>query len=38
MTGAVTVEYRRQELKHVLLDSTYLALAAFVVFGRLFSG
>jgi hypothetical protein len=38
MTGAVAVEYRRRELEHVLLDSAYLALAAFVVFGRLFTG
>jgi hypothetical protein len=38
MTGAVAVEYRRQELKHVLLDSTYLVLAIFVLFGRIFTG
>jgi hypothetical protein len=38
MIGAVIVESRRQELRHVLVDSTYLALAAFVVFGRFFTG
>ncbi len=34
MAGAVTVTYRRQEFKHVLLDLTYLGLAAFVAFCR----
>ncbi len=34
MTGAAIVESRRQEFKHVLLDLTYLALAAFVAWGR----
>ncbi len=34
MTGATIVEFRRQEFKHVLLDLTYLALAAFVAWGR----
>jgi DoxX-like family len=38
MVGAVVVEYRRRELKHVLLDATYLALAAFVVLGRFLTG
>jgi hypothetical protein len=38
MTGAVMVEYRRHELRHVLLDLTYLALAAFVVVGRIVTG
>ena len=35
MTGAAIVEFRRQEFKHVLLNLTYLGLAAFVAFGRL---
>ena len=34
MVGAAIVTYRRQEFKHVLLNLTYLALAAFVAFGR----
>jgi len=34
MTGAAIVEFRRQEFKHVLLNLTYLALIAFVAFGR----
>jgi uncharacterized membrane protein YphA (DoxX/SURF4 family) len=34
MTGAVIVEFRRHEFKHVLLDLTYLALIAFVAWGR----
>jgi hypothetical protein len=38
MVGAVAVEYRRGELEHVALDLAYLALAAFVAFGRLFAG
>jgi hypothetical protein len=38
MTGAVIVEFRRHEIKHVLLDLSYLSLAAFVAFGRLFAG
>ncbi len=36
MTGAVIVEFRRQEFKHALLDLTYLALVAFVAVGRFF--
>jgi hypothetical protein len=28
------VEFRRQELKHVLVNLTYLALIAFVAWGR----
>lgn len=35
MVGAATVTYRRKEFKHVLLNLTYLALAAFVAWGRL---
>jgi hypothetical protein len=35
MTGAIVVEYRRHEFKHVLLDLTYLALVVFVIIGRL---
>jgi hypothetical protein len=35
---AMIVEYRRGELRHVLPDSGYFALAAFVLFGRLFTG
>jgi DoxX-like family len=34
MIGAATVESRRQEFKHVLLNVTYLALLAFVASGR----
>lgn len=34
MTGAAIVEFRRHELKHVLLNLTYLALIIFVAFGR----
>lgn len=34
MTGAVIMRIRRHELKYALLDLTYLALAAFVAFGR----
>ncbi len=34
MVGAASVEFRRYEFKHVLLNLTYLALAAFVAWGR----
>ena len=34
MIGAALVEFRRQEFKHVLLNLTYLALIAFVAWGR----
>jgi len=34
MVGAALVTYRRQEFKHVLLNLIYLALIAFVVWGR----
>ena len=34
MVGAAIVEFRRQEFKHVLLNLAYLAMAAFVAFGR----
>jgi hypothetical protein len=34
MVGAAIVTYRRQEFKHVLVNLTYLALAAFVAWGR----
>jgi DoxX-like family len=34
MVGAAIVESRRQEFRHVLLNLAYLALAAFVAFGR----
>ena len=34
MTGAATVEFRRQEFKHMVLNLTYLALATFVAWGR----
>jgi hypothetical protein len=34
MTAAAIVELRRQEFKHVLLNLTYLAKAAFVAWGR----
>ena len=33
MVGAAIVEFRRREFKHVLLNLTYLALIAFVVWG-----
>ena len=35
MTGAAIVTFRRQEFKHVLVNLTYLALIAFVAWGRL---
>jgi uncharacterized membrane protein YphA (DoxX/SURF4 family) len=34
MVGAAIVTYRRQEFEHALLNSTYLAMAVFVAFGR----
>ena len=34
MVGAAIVTYRRQEFKHVLLNLAYLALIAFVAWGR----
>ena len=34
MVGAALVTYRRHESAHVLVDSTYLAMAVFVAFGR----
>jgi hypothetical protein len=34
MVGAAIVEFRRQEFKHMLLNLIYLALAAFVAWGR----
>ncbi len=34
MIGAALVEFRRQEFKHVLVNLTYLALIAFVAWGR----
>jgi hypothetical protein len=34
MVGAAIVMTRRREFKHVLLNLTYLALAAFVAWGR----
>jgi len=34
MVGAAIVTYRRHEFKHVLLNLTYLALIAFVAWGR----
>ena len=34
MTGAATVEFRRQEFKHMVLNLTYLALIIFVAWGR----
>ena len=34
MAGASIVMFRRQEFKHVLLNLTYLGLAAFVAWGR----
>lgn len=36
MVGAAAVEFRRQEFKHVLVNLTYLALIAFVAWGRFF--
>jgi hypothetical protein len=36
MVGAAAVEFRRQEFKHVLVNLTYLALIAFVAWGRYF--
>ncbi len=38
MVGAAVVEFRRQEFRHVLLNLTYLALIAFVAWGRFDSG
>ena len=35
MTGAAIVVYRRREFGHVLVDLSYLSLAAFVVVGRI---
>jgi len=37
MVGATVVEFRRHEFTHVLLNLAYLALAAFIAWGR-FSG
>jgi len=34
MIGAAIVEYRRHELKHMVLNLTYLALIVFVAIGR----
>jgi hypothetical protein len=34
MVGAAAVEFRRREFKHALLNLTYLALIAFVAWGR----
>jgi hypothetical protein len=34
MVGAAIVTYRRHEFKHVLVNLTYLALVAFVAWGR----
>ena len=36
MIGAAIVEFRRQEFKHALVNLTYLALIAFVAWGRFF--
>jgi hypothetical protein len=36
MFGAAFVEFRRKEFGHVLVNLTYLALIAFVVWGRFF--
>ena len=36
MIGAATVELRRQEVRHMLVNLSYLALIAFVVWGRFF--
>ena len=35
MVGAAIVTYRRQELKHVLVNLVYLALAGYVAIGRI---
>src|SRR5258707_3965389 len=37
MSGAAIVEFRRREFKHGLGNLIYLALAAFVAFGRFFT-
>ncbi|MGH2366552.1 MAG: DoxX family protein [Chloroflexota bacterium] len=37
MAGAAVVEFRRQASKHALGNLAYLALAAFVAFGRFFT-
>lgn len=37
MIGAAIVEFRRLEFKHALLNLSYLALIAFVMWGRFFS-
>lgn len=34
MVSAAIVHFRRQEFKHILVNLTYLALAAFVAWGR----
>jgi len=34
MVGAAMVEFRRHEFRHVLVNLTYLAMAAFIAFGR----
>ena len=34
MVGAATMEFRRHEYKHMLLNLIYLALVAFVAWGR----
>lgn len=34
MIGAAIVEFRRREIKHALVNVTYLALTAFVAWGR----
>ncbi|GHO42024.1 DoxX family protein [Ktedonospora formicarum] len=34
MVGAATVEFRRHEYKHMLLNLAYLTLTAFVAWGR----
>ncbi len=36
MVGAAAVEFHRREFRHVLVNLTYLALIAFVAWGRLF--
>src|SRR5918998_1766935 len=36
MVGAAAVEFRRREFKHGLVNLTYLALIAFVAWGRFF--
>ncbi len=38
MVGAAVVTYRRQELKHALLNLTYLTLATFLAWGRVGPG